>query len=135
MLLGVLLTAALLTLLGVNLFLTGERKVEHAIPVLYGARDPRFVRAMGSCWADSVRPRVDHLRDPYLLVGTDRRVLRRRPGGAGARRRPGDVMLDWAGSGKIDLEYLKRMQDAGVEVERYHKPRWGIVTIPPSATS
>lgn len=48
MLLGVLLTAALLTLLGVNLFLTGERKVEHAIPVLYGARDPRFVRAMGS---------------------------------------------------------------------------------------
>lgn len=74
MLLGVLLTAALLTLLGVNLFLTGERKVEHAIPVLYGARDPRFVRAMGSCWADSVRPRVDHLRDPYLLVGWSGRI-------------------------------------------------------------
>jgi cardiolipin synthase len=135
MLLGVLLTAALLTLLGVNLFLTGERKVEHAIPVLYGVRDPRFVRAMGSLLGRFGPPASRSPSDPYLLVGTDRRVLRRRPGGAGARRRPGDVMLDWAGSGKIDLEYLKRMQDAGVEVERYHKPRWGIVTIPPSATS
>lgn len=31
------------------------------------------------------------------------------------------VLLDWFGSKEIDPQTLQRMEDAGVEVERYHK--------------
>jgi cardiolipin synthase len=149
MLLGVLLTAALLTVLGVNLFLTGERKVAHAIPVLYGVRDPRFLRAMGSLLGPAVLSgnAASELLNgeqifPAMLTAIrsaresitfetyiywSGRIGESFADALAERARAGvrvHVMLDWAGSGKIDPEYLKQMQDAGVEVERYHKPRW-----------
>ncbi len=34
------------------------------------------------------------------------------------------VMLDWAGSAKMDGKLLDELTDAGVEVERYHPLRW-----------
>jgi cardiolipin synthase A/B len=34
------------------------------------------------------------------------------------------VLLDWAGSGKIDEHYLTALKQAGAEVERYHPIRW-----------
>jgi cardiolipin synthase len=34
------------------------------------------------------------------------------------------VLLDWVGSSKMDEEALAQMQQAGVEVERFHKPEW-----------
>ena len=34
------------------------------------------------------------------------------------------VLLDWLGSEKIEVEYIKRMQDVGIEVERYHQLSW-----------
>jgi cardiolipin synthase A/B len=34
------------------------------------------------------------------------------------------VLLDWVGSSKMDEEALKRMQESGVQVERFHKPEW-----------
>lgn len=34
------------------------------------------------------------------------------------------VMLDWAGSAKMDGRLLDELTDAGVEVERYHPLRW-----------
>lgn len=34
------------------------------------------------------------------------------------------VLLDWAGSQKMDHAYLVQMREAGVEVEKYHRPRW-----------
>jgi Phosphatidylserine/phosphatidylglycerophosphate/cardiolipin synthases and related enzymes len=34
------------------------------------------------------------------------------------------VMLDWAGSGKMDGRLLAELVDAGVELERYHPLRW-----------
>jgi cardiolipin synthase len=34
------------------------------------------------------------------------------------------VLLDWVGSDKIDRDVLHAMQQAGVQVERYHKPPW-----------
>src|SRR5438067_1702062 len=30
------------------------------------------------------------------------------------------VLIDWAGSDKIDRDFLRRMRECGVEVERYH---------------
>ncbi|WP_426689197.1 phospholipase D-like domain-containing protein [Rhodanobacter ginsengiterrae] len=34
------------------------------------------------------------------------------------------VMLDWAGSAKMDARLLDELTDAGIEVERYHPLRW-----------
>ena len=34
------------------------------------------------------------------------------------------VLLDWLGSNRMDAELVSRMEDAGVEVERYHPIRW-----------
>jgi len=34
------------------------------------------------------------------------------------------VLLDWVGSAKMEQRYLDEMKQAGVEVERYHKPNW-----------
>jgi len=34
------------------------------------------------------------------------------------------VLLDWLGSAKMEARYLEEMEAAGIEVERYHKPRW-----------
>jgi cardiolipin synthase A/B len=34
------------------------------------------------------------------------------------------VLLDWAGSEKIEERYLQDMRRAGVEVQRYHAPHW-----------
>lgn len=34
------------------------------------------------------------------------------------------VLLDWVGTIKMEARYLKQMEEAGVEVERYHKPHW-----------
>lgn len=34
------------------------------------------------------------------------------------------ILLDWVGSQKMDESYIQEMQDAGVEVEKYHRPTW-----------
>ena len=35
-----------------------------------------------------------------------------------------NVMLDWAGSGKMDDSMLKALTDSGAKVQRYHSLRW-----------
>jgi cardiolipin synthase len=34
------------------------------------------------------------------------------------------VLMDWVGTDRIDKAFLKEMSAAGVEVERFHPPRW-----------
>jgi cardiolipin synthase len=34
------------------------------------------------------------------------------------------IILDWVGSNRIDEEYVKNMKKAGIEIEKYHPPRW-----------
>ena len=34
------------------------------------------------------------------------------------------ILLDWLGSVKMEQKLLDRMEDAGVEIQRYHKPHW-----------
>ncbi len=38
------------------------------------------------------------------------------------------VLLDWLGSIKMEQKQLDKMQEAGVEIERYHKPHWSHLT-------
>lgn len=34
------------------------------------------------------------------------------------------VLLDWLGSNRLDAEMIRQMRESGVEVLRYHPPRW-----------
>ena len=34
------------------------------------------------------------------------------------------VLMDWIGTDRIDKTYLEEMRNAGVQVERFHPPRW-----------
>jgi cardiolipin synthase len=38
------------------------------------------------------------------------------------------LLLDWAGSGKVEKRLLDDMRAAGVEIQRYHAPRWYNIT-------
>jgi cardiolipin synthase len=143
------LIAVAVSLLSVNLFLTGERKVEQPIPVLQGADDPRFLRAMGALLGPALLPgnaTAELLNGDQIFPAMLQAIRSARAsitfetyiywsGAIGKefaealaeRARAGvkvHVMLDWVGSGKIDAEYLSAMEAAGVEIERYHKPRW-----------
>ena len=37
---------------------------------------------------------------------------------------PVHVLLDWVGSAKVDDDFIKEMESAGVQVRRFHKPSW-----------
>jgi cardiolipin synthase len=34
------------------------------------------------------------------------------------------VLIDWVGSSKMDKQYLAAMEQAGVDIRKYHEPRW-----------
>ena len=34
------------------------------------------------------------------------------------------VLLDWVGSAKVDADLVKEMEDAGVQILKFHKPKW-----------
>ncbi|MGJ7509613.1 phospholipase D-like domain-containing protein [Variovorax sp. GT1P44] len=38
------------------------------------------------------------------------------------------VLLDWVGSAKVDAEFVKEMEAAGVEIRKFHKPDWYDIT-------
>jgi cardiolipin synthase A/B len=37
---------------------------------------------------------------------------------------PVHVLLDWVGSAKVDDDFIKEMESAGVQIRRFHKPNW-----------
>jgi cardiolipin synthase len=37
---------------------------------------------------------------------------------------PVHVLLDWVGSAKVDDDFIKEMESAGVQIRRFHKPSW-----------
>ena len=38
------------------------------------------------------------------------------------------VLLDWVGSAKVDESFVKEMEDAGVQIRKFHKPDWYDIT-------
>jgi cardiolipin synthase A/B len=145
--LAVGLTVAVI-LLALN-FTSGEKKIKHEIPSLYGVADSQFLRAMGSLLGPAI---VDGNRIVTLLNGDEifpsmLEAIRSAKktitfetyiywsGKIGddfakalsERARAGvkvHVLLDWVGSGKAKKEYIDEMKAAGVEVDKYHPLRW-----------
>jgi len=146
-LLTVLATLVVVTLL-LNLH-TPEKEIRHQLVHDHGILHPQFRREMGALLGPAIVPgnSIKALQNgdeifPEMLsaiasatrtltfetyiywsgkVGTrfaDALIERAR---AGVRVH---VMLDWVGSERIDEKLIKRMQEVGIEVERYHALRW-----------
>jgi cardiolipin synthase len=128
---------------------TGTPPVEHEIHHRIGVTDAEFVREMGLLLGPPILSgnTIEHLENgeeifPAMLeaIGEARRSItfetyiywsgRIGQDFAAAlsdRARAGvavHVMLDWVGSQKMDERLLEQMQNAGVEVERYHPLEW-----------
>jgi cardiolipin synthase A/B len=145
--LTVLITLAVVILL-LNLH-TPEKEIRHQVEHYHDILDPQFRREMGALLGpaivagntiqalqngDEIFPEMlgaiaaatrSITFETYIYwsgkVGTkfaDALIERAR---AGVRVH---VMLDWMGSAKINAELIRRMQDAGIQVVRYHALRW-----------
>jgi cardiolipin synthase len=142
---GALLVVVLLWL---NLA-TSERKVEHPIPHTYAVADSQFVRTMGNLLGPNfvAGNRVTALYNgdevfPAMLeaISSARRsvtfesyiywsssVGRRFTAALEERAKAGvpvHVMIDWAGSLKVDKDDIARLRRAGVQVAFYRPLRW-----------
>jgi cardiolipin synthase A/B len=143
-----LLAGALLVVLVANLS-SSEKKIEHQVEHLYPVNDPQFVRSIGSLLGPAILPgnrvttlvngdqifpaMLDAIRGATRTITFETFIYWSGSIGkafAGAlidRARAGikvHVLLDWVGTGKMDASILREMEQAGVEVVKYHPLRW-----------
>ena len=141
--------ATFLVVIIVRQFIAPEKAVEHELEHLYGIDDEQFLRSVGNLLPPAV---VDGNRVTPLVNGDQifpamlrairgatttiafetfiywsGRIGREFAEALVERSRAGvkvHVLLDWLGSKKMDQRLLREMEDAGVDVERYHPLRW-----------
>lgn len=130
--------------------LTNPTKVvRQDIAHLYGVGSPEFIRSMNSLLGPSILEgnQVTPLYNgeqifPAMLAaieGATRSITfetyiywsgdvgQRFSDALSSRAKAGvkvHVVLDWVGSGRMDESMLEGMMQAGVEIEKYHPPRW-----------
>ncbi|MEP6656557.1 MAG: cardiolipin synthase [Betaproteobacteria bacterium] len=136
------------TFVFVNL-IPGEKQIDTKVPRLYGTGDPQFRRAMGVLLGPQIIEgnQVGVLRngdeifpdmlgairnarstitfETYIYWSGD--IGRAFADALTERARSGvkvHVLLDWLGSSKMDGDLLEAMEKSGVEVKRFHEPRW-----------
>lgn len=141
-------TALLLTLLVVNLSM-GEKKIERQLQRHFGSGDAQFRYEMGTLLGP---PIVDGNRSRTLVNGAQifpamleaiasaRQTItfesyiywsgdigKQFADALSERAKAGvkvHVLLDWAGSQKMDASLLDELKASGVELQRFHEPHW-----------
>jgi cardiolipin synthase len=123
--------------------------IKYQIDTQYAVTDPQFFRSMGQLLGPGIVPgnKVTALVNgdqifPEMLAAIQRaqktitfetyiywsgEVGARFTDALVERARAGvkvHLLLDWFGSSRIDSDALRRMEDAGVEVEKYHPLFW-----------
>ena len=133
----------------VSNFVGGETKIERRIERLYTLDDPRFMRELGLLLGppfvqgtkvrallngDEIFPpmlaairgaKVSITFETYIYWSGD--IGRAFADALAERARQGvkvHVLLDWVGSAKMDASLVAVMEDAGVQVKRFHPPHW-----------
>ncbi|MCC2659088.1 MAG: cls [Panacagrimonas sp.] len=126
-----------------------SERVQHDIDHLYGTGDPQFERSMGGFLGpaivegnrvtpydngDQIFPALlDAIRGARVSINFETFIywsgdIGRRVADALAERSragvPVHVLIDWLGSDRIDDAVLEVLDQAGVEVQRYHPLRW-----------
>jgi cardiolipin synthase len=142
------LATVLLTLLIANL-MESEKKIERDIASRYSVTDPQYLRTMGVLLGPAILEgnSIRHLQNgneifPAMLdaIRAARHTITFETyiywsgdigkafadalcdrAGTGVRVH---VLLDWVGSMKMEQTLLDGMQRCGIEVVRYHRPRW-----------
>ncbi len=138
----------LVTVIAMN-FMTGEKKIDKHLQPLYAVSDPQFLRSMGSLLGPSVLDgnQIKSLWNgdqifPEMLAAVRQaqksitfetyiywsgKVGTEFAEALAERSRSGvkvHVLLDWAGSVSMDEALLKTMEEAAVQVKKYHPLRW-----------
>ncbi|MCT8173965.1 phospholipase D-like domain-containing protein [Variovorax sp. CY25R-8] len=136
------------TLLVLNLT-SGEKKLDEQVRREYALHDPQYQRALGALLgppiADGNRfeafqngdrifpPMLAAIRaakhsitfETYIYWSGD--IGRAFADALSERARAGvkvHVLLDWVGSAKVDADFIREMETAGVEIRKFHKPSW-----------
>ena len=148
----VAISVAVVTAAGLLLvlnFSAGEKEINQQLTRLYSASDPQFMRAMGGLLGPGIvgGNQVQELLNGDQIFPSMLQAIRNAKktitfetyiywsGGIGSqfadalaeRARAGvkiHVLLDWVGSGKMDDALLKKIETAGVDVRKFHKPAW-----------
>ncbi|NHZ82423.1 cardiolipin synthase [Massilia sp. CCM 8695] len=148
----VALISCALTLLGVFLvfnFMPSEKKIERQLHRLYDTDDPQFRRSMGVLLGppilegnqvqvllngDQIFPSMlKAIREARHTITLETYIYWSESIGQeftqalSERARAGvkvHVMLDFIGSMKMENAAIEQMQQAGVQLQRYHKPVW-----------
>lgn len=142
------LATGALVLLALN-FTAGEKKVQQQLPRLYSTASPQFERALGSLLGPGIvggnevtellngdqifPPMLAAIRaarhsvtfETYIYWSGD--IGKQFADALSERAHAGvavHVLLDWVGSAKMDESYLTEMKQAGVQIEKFHKPHW-----------
>ena len=143
-----LATALVLTLVVVNLSL-GEKKIDRQLRRHYGSGDAQFEYEMGTLLGppiisgnryktllngDQIFPAMLQAIasakqtvtfESYIYWSGD--IGKAFADALSERSKAGvkvHVLLDWAGSAKMDASMLKELVDAGVQLQRFHEPNW-----------
>ena len=135
------------TLVALN-FTTGETKIEQHIARLYSVDDPDFSRTMGVLLGPPISSgnRFEALQNgdrifPAMLesirgakksitfetyIYWSETIGKKFADALAERSRAGvkvHVLLDWLGSSKMDPAHLSEMEQAGVQVKKFHQPK------------
>ena len=144
----IVVASILATILALN-FIPGEKKVQTRISELYAVQDPQFLRTMNHLLGpplvagNHVQELIngDEIFPPMLAairaaqktitfetfiywsgdIGREFAEALAERAQAGVKVH---VLVDWVGSLKMDDELLDLMEDAGVELQKYHPLHW-----------
>lgn len=146
--LGIIFFSILATIIALN-FTSGEKKIDKRISELYSISSPQFQRSMGNLLGPPLVPgnRVqalyngDQIFPPMLEAIHQARhsidfetyiywsgeIGKAFAQALSERAQAGvkvHVMVDWVGSAKMDADLVQSMEDAGVQIRKYHPLRW-----------
>ncbi len=130
-------------------FTSGEKRIERQLERLYATQEPQFRRAMSALlgppfldgnWTEVLlngdqifAAMLDAIRQARRTITFETYIYwsesigREFADALIERSRAGvkvHVLLDWVGSGKMEQRYLDEMEQAGVQVKRFHEPHW-----------
>jgi cardiolipin synthase len=151
MILGILIGAAVafvLTIIGLN-FVGPERKIEKRITHHYSIDDPQFRRELSTLLGPAIiegnqvtpyengveifPPMLEAIRNAQHSIAFETYIYWSGQIGQtfadalSERAKAGvkvHVMVDWAGSQKMEDDLVRQLKDAGVEFEYYHPLHW-----------
>jgi len=150
--LSTILVTVFFTVVFLNLR-AGEKQIRHKLAHEFSVEHPQFLRSMGNLLGAGLLPgnRVQAFHNgvqifPAMLeairgachtitfetyIYWSGEIGREFSDALCERARAGvkvHVMLDWAGSVKMEVRYLEALEAAGVEVEKFHPLRWYTLT-------